>query len=366
MASDVLLACCGAPEALPAVLARRLKRTGASRALLLNVLRSIRPQLSLGRMRYAHRICCEQEESVWVGDLQLGDQKVAFNRLAHNFDIFPLFGKIDKRKQAYTTILVILWMGCESWPPKSCSWCRMKQPIPMLSSWWVKRCGVVWCCLLGGRTDLGLQFRSFKWMAFVSQFLWSPQQIWFLQQLNVSPTYRTQRKFCLLPVGLLWYSHPDVIQMLEMEDRESEEESTESKTGKTVDKGFKTDGPQLQGMNEALEAWGYNMGDKIRGRHFSINKLSQLFDGRIRHMTLSSLGRPRMPLVFLTKEDLKNWFNDGSWKPLIWWEVLLGMVKGGPSPGAGLLWQILPLDSNAQRCFMFRYLRKLSWDTFAE
>ena len=91
-------------------------------------------------------------------------------------------------------------------------------------------------------------------MAFVSQFLWSPQQIWFLQQLNVSPTYRTQRKFCLLPVGLLWYSHPDVIQMLEMEDRESEEESTESKTGKTVDKGFKTDGPQLQGMNEALEA----------------------------------------------------------------------------------------------------------------
>jgi len=62
-----LLACCGAPEALPAVLARRLKKTGASRALLLNVLRSIRPQLSLGRMRYAHRICCQQEESVWVG-----------------------------------------------------------------------------------------------------------------------------------------------------------------------------------------------------------------------------------------------------------------------------------------------------------
>ena len=87
--------------------------------------------------------------------------------------------------------------------------------IPMLSSWWVKRCGVVWCYLLG-RTDLGLQFHSFKWMDFVSQFLWSPQQSWFLQQLNMSPAYQTQRKFCLLPLGLLWYSHLDVGQMLEM------------------------------------------------------------------------------------------------------------------------------------------------------
>eukprot|EP00913_Durusdinium_trenchii_P016857 g15847.t1 len=43
VASDVLLCCCGAPEALPAVLSRRLKLDG--KALLLNVLRGARAQL---------------------------------------------------------------------------------------------------------------------------------------------------------------------------------------------------------------------------------------------------------------------------------------------------------------------------------
>ena len=46
VASDVLLCCCGAPEALPAVLSRRLKLDG--KALLLNVLRGARAQLLLG------------------------------------------------------------------------------------------------------------------------------------------------------------------------------------------------------------------------------------------------------------------------------------------------------------------------------
>lgn len=44
VASDVLLSCCGAPEALPAVLARRLKKP-QGRALLLNALRAVRAQL---------------------------------------------------------------------------------------------------------------------------------------------------------------------------------------------------------------------------------------------------------------------------------------------------------------------------------
>ncbi|CAK9065144.1 unnamed protein product [Durusdinium trenchii] len=43
VASDVLLCCCGAPEALPAVLSRRLKLDG--KALLLNALRGARAQL---------------------------------------------------------------------------------------------------------------------------------------------------------------------------------------------------------------------------------------------------------------------------------------------------------------------------------
>ena len=46
VASDVLLCCCGAPEALPAVLSRRLKLDG--KALLLNALRGARAQLLLG------------------------------------------------------------------------------------------------------------------------------------------------------------------------------------------------------------------------------------------------------------------------------------------------------------------------------
>ena len=45
VASDVLLSCCGAPESLPAVIARRLKPHG--QALLLNALRGAPAQLLL-------------------------------------------------------------------------------------------------------------------------------------------------------------------------------------------------------------------------------------------------------------------------------------------------------------------------------
>ena len=118
VASDVLLACCGAPEALPAVLARRLKRTGPSRALLLNVLRSIRPQLSLGMVHVAIWVFFASRTECVGGPVAQGNihsrgmggggksGKKRGNTSSPKIYLFPLFGEINKSNQLHTALLV--------------------------------------------------------------------------------------------------------------------------------------------------------------------------------------------------------------------------------------------------------------------